>query len=123
MPVAASVVLGLAEGLDLFHEHPVGQRRHSIVAGARAGERPGQLSGRGTGRTWLFWLRRAGDLALVVLLTWKAGISERSLRRRDFTVGTGLAAIGGILFLGSLATGLLWAVEGLGRFPIYAGAG
>ena len=75
------------------------------------------LVGEPDGR-WLFWLHRAGGLALVVLLMWKAGISKRSLRRRGFTVGTGLAAVGGILFLGSLATGVLWAVGGLGRFPM-----
>ena len=75
------------------------------------------LVGEPDGR-WLFWLHRAGGLALVVLLMWKVGISKRSLRRRGFTVGTGLAAVGGLLFLGSLATGLLWAVGGLGRFPM-----
>ena len=66
----------------------------------------------------LFWLHRAGGLALVVLLVWKARISKRSLRRRGFTVGTGLAALGGILFLGSLATGLLWATVGMGRVSV-----
>ena len=75
------------------------------------------LIGEPDGR-WMFWLHRAGGLALVVLLAWKVGISRRSLRRRGLSAGTGLAAIGGILFLGSLVTGLLWAVGGLGRFPV-----
>lgn len=67
---------------------------------------------------WLFWLHRAGGLALVVLLLWKAGIARRSYRRRGFTASTGLSAIFGVLFLGALATGLLWAVGGLGRIPV-----
>jgi hypothetical protein len=75
------------------------------------------LVGEPDGR-WMFWLHRAGGLALVVLLAWKASISSRSLRRRGLSVGTGLAIVGGVLFLGSLVTGLLWAVGGLGRFPV-----
>lgn len=75
------------------------------------------LVGEPDGR-WMFWLHRAGGLTLVVLLAWKASISRRSLRRRGLSVGTGLAIVGGVLFLGSLVTGLLWAVGGLGRFPV-----
>ncbi len=75
------------------------------------------LIGEPDGR-WLFWLHRAGGLALVVLLAWKAGIAARSFRRRGLRVGTGLSALGGILFLGSLATGLLWATAGLPRVPV-----
>jgi DMSO/TMAO reductase YedYZ molybdopterin-dependent catalytic subunit len=73
----------------------------------------GDLGGR-----WLFWLHRAGGLALVVLLLWKAGIAARSYRRRGATVGTGLSAVGGLVFLGSLATGLLWASVGLPWVPV-----
>ncbi len=58
---------------------------------------------------WIFWLHRAGGLALVVLLIWKAGIAVRFYRRRGFRMSTGLSAVGGALFLGSLATGLIWA--------------
>ncbi len=75
------------------------------------------LVGEPAGR-WVFWLHRAGGLALVVLLVWKAGISRRSLRRRGLSVSTGLALVGGVLFLGSLVTGLLWAVGEPGRFPV-----
>ena len=75
------------------------------------------LVGEPDGR-WMFWLHRAGGLALVVLLVWKVGISTRSLRRRGLSVSTGLATVGGTLFLGSLVTGLLWAVGELGRFPV-----
>lgn len=62
---------------------------------------------------WTFWLHRAGGLALVVLLVWKAGIAARSYRRRGLRVGTAISAVGGLLFLGSLATGVMWAVVGL----------
>jgi hypothetical protein len=67
---------------------------------------------------WLFWLHRAGGLALVMLLAWKAGIAARSYRRRGLGIGTGLSALFGVLFLGSLATGLLWAIVGLPRIPV-----
>ncbi len=77
----------------------------------------GFLVGDPDGR-WMFWLHRADGLALVVLLVWKTGISRRSLRRRGLSVSTGLAMVGGVLFLGSLVTGLLWAVGGLERFPV-----
>jgi hypothetical protein len=56
---------------------------------------------------WLFWLHRAGGLALVVLLAWKVVIAARSYRKRGVTAGTALSAVGGVLLLGSLATGLL----------------
>ena len=75
------------------------------------------LVGEPDGR-WMFWLHRAGGPARVVLLVWKAGISRRSLRRRGLSFGAGLAMIGGILFLGSLVTGLLWAAGEPGRFPV-----
>ncbi|CAA9429994.1 MAG: hypothetical protein AVDCRST_MAG78-1621 [uncultured Rubrobacteraceae bacterium] len=75
------------------------------------------LVGEPDGR-WLFWLHRAGGIALVVLLVWKAAVSTRSFRRRGLSVGTGLAAVGGVLFLGSLVTGLLWAIVEMPRIPI-----
>ena len=75
------------------------------------------LVGEADGR-WLFWLHRAGGLALVVLLAWKVGIATRSYRKRGVTVGTALSAVGGVLLLGSLATGLLWATAGLPRVPV-----
>jgi len=42
----------------------------------------------------------------------------RSYRRRGITIGTGLSAVGSLLFLGSLATGLLWASVGLPWVPV-----
>lgn len=69
---------------------------------------------------WLFWLHRAGGLALVVLLAWKAGIAARSYRRRGLRVSTGLSTVFGALFLGSLATGVLWATVGLPWVPVLA---
>ena len=75
------------------------------------------LVGEPDGR-WAFWLHRAGGLALVVLLAWKAGMSVRSYRRRGLSVGTGLSTVGGVLFLGSLATGLFWTIGWLPRIPV-----
>ncbi len=60
----------------------------------------------------MFWLHRAGGLALVVLLVWKFGIAKRSYRRCGLKPSTGLSAVFGVLFLGSLTTGVLWAVGG-----------
>ncbi len=70
------------------------------------------LVGESNGR-WLFWLHRAGGLALLVLLVWKAGIAARSYQRRGLTAGTLLSAFGGLLLIASLATGVLWATVGL----------
>jgi hypothetical protein len=67
---------------------------------------------------WLFWFHRAGGLALIVLLAWKAGIAARSYRRRGVTAGTGLSAVAGVLFLGSLTTGVLWAIVELPGVPV-----
>jgi DMSO/TMAO reductase YedYZ molybdopterin-dependent catalytic subunit len=75
------------------------------------------LVGEPDGR-WLFWLHRAGGLALVVLLAWKVGIAVRSYRRRGLRIGTGFSAVVGVLFLGSLATGLLWATVELPWVPV-----
>ncbi len=77
----------------------------------------GFLIGEPDGR-WLFWSHRAGGLALVVLLIWKSGVAARSYRRRGLTVGTTLSAVGAVLFLGSLVTGLLWATVGLPRVSV-----
>ena len=70
------------------------------------------------GGRWLFWLHRAGGLALVILLLWKAGIAGRSYRRRGLRMSTGLSTAFGALFLGSLATGMLWATVGLPWVPV-----
>ncbi len=75
----------------------------------------GELGGR-----WVFWLHRAGGLALVVLLLWKSGIVGRSYRHRGLRIGTGLSAVFGLLFLGSLATGLAWVTLGLPWVPVPA---
>jgi hypothetical protein len=53
-----------------------------------------------------------------VLLSWKIGIAKRSYRRRGLGVGTGLSAVFGVLFFGSLVTGVLWAAEELPRVPV-----
>ena len=75
------------------------------------------LIGEPNGR-WIFWFHRASGLALVVLLTWKVGIAKRSYRRRGLGVGTGLSAVFGVLFFGSLVTGVLWTSVGLPRVPV-----
>jgi Oxidoreductase molybdopterin binding domain len=67
---------------------------------------------------WVFWLHSLGGLTLVVLLAWKWRIVARSFLRR----GAGLWALApaalALLFLGSLATGLLWSTTGLPRVPV-----
>jgi hypothetical protein len=67
---------------------------------------------------WVFWLHSAGGLTLVLLLAWKWRIVTRSFLRR----GAGLWALApaalAALFLGSLATGLLWSTTGLPRVPV-----
>src|SRR3712207_9048763 len=70
------------------------------------------------GGRWLFWLHRVGGLALIVLLAWKVSIAARSYRRRGVTTGTALSAAVGVLFLGSLVTGVLWATVGLPWVPV-----
>src|SRR5918995_2836463 len=75
------------------------------------------LFGEPDGR-WLFWLHRTGGLSLVLLLVWKASIATRSYRRRGLGGSTGLSALASLLFLGSLLTGLLWAVGGLERVSV-----
>jgi hypothetical protein len=77
----------------------------------------GFLVGEPDGR-WLLWSHRAGGLAIVALLIWKFGIAARSYRRRGLGVGTGLSAVGGVLLLGSLVSGLLWATVGLPSIPV-----
>jgi hypothetical protein len=77
----------------------------------------GFLIGGPDGR-WMFWLHRAGGLALVVLLAWKGGIAAKSYKRRGLRVGTWLSTVFGFLFLGSLVTGLLWATVGLPSVPV-----
>src|SRR5215208_3752251 len=67
---------------------------------------------------WLFWLHRAGGLSLVLLLAWKASIATRSYHRRGLSGSIGLSALASLLFLGSLLTGLLWAVGGLERVSV-----
>jgi DMSO/TMAO reductase YedYZ molybdopterin-dependent catalytic subunit len=77
----------------------------------------GFLTG-GPGGRWVFWLHSLGGLTLVVLLAWKWRIVVRSVVRR----GAGLWALPpaflALLFLGSLATGLLWSTVGLPRIPV-----
>ncbi|MBV9454400.1 MAG: molybdopterin-dependent oxidoreductase [Rubrobacter sp.] len=67
---------------------------------------------------WLFWFHRSGGLTLIVLLIWKARIAVRSYRHRRLRVDTALSAVGGIIFLGSLATGLSWVFGWLPRIPV-----
>ena len=67
---------------------------------------------------WIFWLHRAGGLALVVLLAWKAGIAARSYRRRGFRTSSGHSAVGGALFLATLSTRLLCVTVRLACAPL-----
>ena len=54
----------------------------------------------------------------MMLLAWKVGIAARSYRRRGLRVGSALSTLGGVVFLASLVTGLLWATVGLPCTPM-----
>ncbi len=75
------------------------------------------LVGRPEGR-WVFWLHGIGGLSLVALLLWKWRIVMRSFARR----GAGLWSIApgalGVLFIGTLGTGIWWALVGRGSLPV-----
>lgn len=67
---------------------------------------------------WVFWLHRAGGLALLVLFAWKSGIILRSYRRRGVTFNTVLSALFTLVFLGSFGTGVVWATTGFPDVPV-----
>lgn len=77
----------------------------------------GFLTGSPDGR-WVFWAHSAGGLTLVVLLAWKWRIVVRSFARRGAGLWALPPAVLAVLFLGSLATGLLWSTVGLPRVPV-----
>jgi hypothetical protein len=77
----------------------------------------GFLTGSPNGR-WTFWLHSVGGLTLVLLLAWKWRIVVRSFVRRGAGVWTAAPALLAVLFVGSLATGLLWSTVGLPRLPV-----
>jgi hypothetical protein len=62
------------------------------------------------GGRWVLWAHSLGGLSLVVLLVWKWRIVARSFARRGAGLWAVPAALLGVLFLATLATGLLWAV-------------
>ena len=70
---------------------------------------------------WVFWLHSAGGLSLVILLAWKWRIVARSFTRRGAGLWSFAPALLGVLFLGTLATGLWWAAVGRGALlvPFY----
>ncbi len=61
---------------------------------------------------WLFWIHRIGGLALAVLILWKWRIVLRAYQRHGLTPLTALAALLTIVFVGTLASGILWATVG-----------
>lgn len=70
---------------------------------------------------WVFWAHAVGGIAIIALLPLKFRISLRSYGKR----GVGLWAVAptvlSVLFLGTLATGILWATTGLPRVPVPGG--
>lgn len=64
------------------------------------------------GGRWLFWLHRIASIAIVALLFWKLRIVTRSFRKRGATPATALSSLFGLLALGALASGVLWATTG-----------
>jgi len=75
----------------------------------------GELDGR-----WLFWLHRIAGFGIIVLLGRKWRIVTRSYGKRGFTAGTASSGLFGLLVLGALISGLLWATTGFPglRVPI-----
>lgn len=61
----------------------------------------------------MFWLHRAGGLALVILAVWKWGVAARSYRKRGVTASTALGGLFTLLTIASLLTGVLWATVGM----------
>ena len=75
------------------------------------------LVGRPEG-AWVFWLHGIGGLSLVALLIWKWRIVVRSFARRGAGPWSIAPGALGLLFLGTLATGIWWAVVGRGSVPV-----
>ena len=67
---------------------------------------------------WVFWVHGVGGLSLVVLLIWKWRIVVRSFARRGAGLWSIAPAALGVCFLGTLATGLWWALVGRGSVPV-----
>ena len=59
---------------------------------------------------WVLWVHGSGGLTLVVLLVWKWRIVMRSFMRRGAGLWALPSALLGLLFLATLATGLLWVL-------------
>jgi DMSO/TMAO reductase YedYZ molybdopterin-dependent catalytic subunit len=70
------------------------------------------------GGAWVFWIHSTAGLTLVVLLAWKWRIVVRSFARRGAGLWAAAPTLLGVLFLATLATGLLWATVGLPRILI-----
>ena len=70
------------------------------------------------GGRWVFWLHAAGGLSLVVLVIWKWRIVARSFARRRAGPWAIAPLLLGALFVGTLATGVWWAVAGRGSLPV-----
>ena len=78
------------------------------------------LAGSPGGR-WVLWVHSLGGLSLVVLIGWKWRIVWRSFARRGAGFWALPSLLLGVLFLGTLASGLLWTVVALPelRLPGY----
>lgn len=70
----------------------------------------GSLLAGSPGGQWVFWIHRAGGLALLFLFWWKTRIVIQAYRRRGVTITSMLSVLFTIVFLGSFGTGVLWAV-------------
>ncbi len=80
------------------------------------GRPSGQLGG-----VWVFWLHGIGGFTLVGLVIWKYRIVARSFRRRGVAAETAGSILLGLLFVGALLSGSLWAIIGRGgiALPFY----
>src|SRR5438128_11581722 len=73
---------------------------------------------------WVFWLHAMGGLALAVLIPWKWRIAVHSFRHRPAGPWLAVPLPLTALFLGSLATGIVWSTTGLPdvRLPLVSRA-
>ena len=67
---------------------------------------------------WVLWVHGIGGMTLIVLLVWKWRIVMRSFMRQGAGLWALPSALLGVLFLATLAVGLLWVLGAAPEAPI-----